>query len=261
MTSLPAEPAVAADPAAASIEPLAAWARRNGALSLNLGSLEGGGRRWGGQVDDGEERIEFVVSPADRSELLRRMRTMARRGARRAERHGVVIERGLEGDTPVFARLFESTIARLKRDKDIHVGRFDKQRFASNLAMLITSQHGRLYLARLEDDYVGGCFFGVAGTSAYYLYNGSTESALRVGATPLTLLQAMTDFSEEAFTRINLGGVPASARQETSPDHGLYEFKLGLGTEPVECHGGRVRLRPVRLKLLDVASSLRARTQ
>jgi lipid II:glycine glycyltransferase (peptidoglycan interpeptide bridge formation enzyme) len=70
----------------------------------------------------------------------------------------------------------------------------------------------------------------------------------------------MTDLSAEGFDRINLGGVPATARDPASPDHGLYTFKLGLGGEPTPCVGGRLRLRPIRLALFDLARSVRARS-
>jgi lipid II:glycine glycyltransferase (peptidoglycan interpeptide bridge formation enzyme) len=151
-------------------------------------------------------------------------------------------------------------LTRLRRDKRVALGNVDTNRFTAGLRVLLGSGRARLYLARFDNEYVAGCVFGVAGGNAFYLYNGSSETALRVGATPLTLLRAMTELSEEGFERINLGGVPASARDPASPDHGLYTFKLGLGGEPALCRGGRVSLRPIRLTLFDLARSVRART-
>jgi hypothetical protein len=241
------------------VEPLVSWARREGFIALRLGSFEGGGRVWHGDLRDCRERIEFLASPGEERELWRRMRKGSRSGIRRAERLGVEVERAGEAQAALFADLFESTAVRLRREKQVELGRIDTARFAASLEALLASRRGRLYLARFDNEYVAGCFFGVAGGSAYYLYNGSTEEALRVGATPLTIFRALTEFSEEAFERINLGGVPASARDPGSPDHGLYAFKLGLGTEPVICHEGRIRLHPFRLRLFDIARSIRGR--
>jgi hypothetical protein len=257
--SFDAPPAVGDHGPMPGIEPLVSWARREGAIELRLGSFEGGGRPWHGDLRDCDERIEFLASPGDESELRRRMRRSGREGIRRAVRHGVEVERAEEAQATLFANLYASMASRLKREKQVELGSIDPERFGANLEGLLASQHGRLYLARLDGEYIAGCFFGVAGHTATYLYNGSTDAALRVAATPLTLLRAMTEFSEEGFERINLGGVPASARDPSSQDHGLFAFKSGLGTEPVVCRGGRIRVHRMRLRLLDFARSIRAR--
>ena len=240
-----------------SLESVAAWARSQGAVALALNSFDSGGRSWQGDLHDCNERIEFLAPPGDERELRRRMR---RQGAalNRAGRLGVEIARGDEAQASRFAQLYASTVARLKENKGVALGSINTHRFAGGLSALLSSRRARLYLARLDGEYIAGCVFGVAGENAYYLYNGSTETALRVGATPMTLLMAMTELSEDGFKRINLGGVPSSARHPDSPDHGLYSFKLGLGAEPVVCRGGRVRLRPIRLTLLEMARSISA---
>jgi hypothetical protein len=255
--SFDAPPTVAKSASMPSLESVVAWARRQGAVVLALNSFDSGGRSWRGDLHDCNERIEFLARPGDERELRRRMR---RQGAalNRAERLGLEIDRGDEAQAFRFAELFASTVARLKEDKGVALGSVNTHRFAAGLSALLASKRARLYLARLDGEYVAGCVFGVAGENAYYLYNGSTETALRVGATPMTLLRAMTDLSEDGFERINLGGVPSSAREPGAPDHGLYSFKLGLGGEPVICRGGRVRLRPIRLTFLEIARSISA---
>jgi lipid II:glycine glycyltransferase (peptidoglycan interpeptide bridge formation enzyme) len=148
-------------------------------------------------------------------------------------------------------------VHRLRNTKGVALGDVSTGRFAAALEVLIAAQRGRLYLASLDGEFIAGCFFGSVGDSAYYLFNGSTETALRTGATPSVLFHAVTDLSSEGFARINLGGVPASARERTSPDHGLYVFKRGLGAEPMLCQGGRLRLRVGRAVLFDVARRFR----
>jgi hypothetical protein len=259
VVSFDAPPAIGEDGSMPSIEPLVSWARHEGVIELKLGSFEGGGRPWHGDLRNCHERIEFRASPGDERELQRRMGRDRRQRILRAKRHGVQVERADEAQAALFADLFASMAARLERKKHVNLGSTDTLRFTAGLEGLLASRRGRLYLARLDKEYVAGIFFGVAGRTAYYLYNGSTDTALRVGATPLTIFHAMTDFSEEGIERINLGGVPATARDPSSQDHGLFTFKLRLGTEQVECRGGRVPLRPFRLKLFDVARTIRAR--
>ena len=45
-----------------------------------------------------------------------------------------------------------------------------------------------------------------------------------------------------------VGGVPMSAQEPSSVDHGLYQFKLGLGTSPFPCVGGSLIIRPTRAR-------------
>jgi hypothetical protein len=251
-------PAAAKD-AIPELAPLIAWARDEGAALVTLGSFDSSGRSWHGELRDCNERIEFLVAPGDEDELRRRMRR-TRAALHRAERLGVEVERADDSKAQQFAQLFESTVARLRRDKRVALGGVETDRFSAGLEVLLRCERARLYLARLEDAYVAGCVFGVAGGNAFYLYNGSSEAALRAGATPFTLLKAIAELSAGAFERINLGGVSASARDPASPDHGLYTFKRGLGGEPAVCHGGRVWVRPVRAALLELARAMRARS-
>jgi Acetyltransferase (GNAT) domain len=256
--SFDAPPATAPGAAAPSVEKLAAWARDEGAIALVLGSFDGANRSWRGELHDCDERIEFLAAPGGEHELWRRMRKGSRSAVRRAERLGVEVERVGEPHVARFVALFASTVERLRTTKRVSLGHVNSRTFADGLEVLLASQRARLYLARVDGEHVGGCFFGVEGRSAYYLFNGSSATALRVGATPLMLLRALSEFSEEGMNTINLGGVPASAREPSSPDHGLYAFKLGLGAEPSLCRGGQLRLRPIRYALLDIARSVRA---
>jgi Acetyltransferase (GNAT) domain len=255
--SFDAAPAVADGAARPHIDSLVDWARSEKAVLLTLDSFDSGARPWHGDLHDRAERIEFLVPPSSEQELRRRMRR-TRAAVHRAERLGVEVESVGETHVPAFARLFDSTLTRLRREKGVALGGVDPNRFTESFNALLSAERARLYLARLDDEYVAGCVFGIAGPNAFYLYNGSSETALRVGATPFILLRAMTDLSEEGFTRINLGGVPATAQKPASPDHGLYTFKLGLGGEPSPCLGGRLTLSRTRLRLLDLARSVRA---
>jgi len=249
-------PPACARGSSASVEPLAAWARREGAIQLTLGSFDGGERSWCSGLRDRHERLEFIARPGSETEVRKRMRRQ-HNALERAERLGVEVSLGDVSRTLDFAHLYATTVRRLRNTKGVALGEVSTGRFAAAVEVLITSKRGRLYLASLDGELIAGCFFGSVGDSAYYLFNGSTDTALRVGATPSVIFRAVTDLSSQGFAKINLGGVPASARERTSPDHGLYVFKRGLGTQPVLCQGGRIRLRAGRAALFDVARRFR----
>ena len=61
----------------------------------------------------------------------------------------------------------------------------------------------------------------------------------------------MRRYREEGLLRMNIGGVPASATEESSPVFGLYGYKAGLGGIREACATGFKILKPLRQKTLD----------
>jgi lipid II:glycine glycyltransferase (peptidoglycan interpeptide bridge formation enzyme) len=188
------------------------------------------------------------------------MRKGTRGSIKRAEKLGVEVRRtDAPDDLLAFAKLYKETLDRLERKKGVRAAAVDPFQLAASLQLLTSSGTGRLYLAFAEGAEITGCFFTTFNRSAYYLLNGANGRALQIGGTPLTLLKALEDFAHEGFTRINLGGVAAEAASPASPDHGLYAFKLGLGTSPVSCTSGRLLVRPLRASAVKLALKVRRR--
>jgi hypothetical protein len=221
---------------------LTAWARDRSALEIGLGSYDSHDSCWRNGGGDGD-RVEFLVEPGRPDDLRRRMRKGARSSISRARRLGVEAAVGAEGDIREFVTLYAATVDGLRARKGVRMS-LDRERLADGLKILLVGGRARLYIARQQGTPVAACVFGCFGRSAYYLLNGAGGAARSTGATPYLLHSALSDLSEDGYTSLNLGGVASAASDPSSLDHGLYQFKLGLGGTPVACSGERVTLRP-----------------
>jgi GNAT acetyltransferase-like protein len=240
------------------VSPLRDWARTDRSIvELTLGSFDARQAWSPSPPPRPEERIEFILPPAEEAKLRAGMRQMTRRAIRRAEKLGLEVrtEAGPE-HLKAFALLYKDTLSRLEATKEIQVPALDPEEFADSLRPLVEAGRGRLYTAWQDDTPHSACLFGVFNDGAFYIHNGATESARRSGATPLCLLAAARDLFASGALRINMGGVPANARNPASPDHGLYAFKLGLGTEAVARVGGTLVPRPLRARGAALARRL-----
>jgi Acetyltransferase (GNAT) domain len=243
------------------VSALRTWARENRTVvAVSLGSFDARLEWSPSGPPEPEERCEFLRARADETELRAGMRQMTRRAIKRAEKLGLQARPTVEpAQLRAFADLYLTTLSRLEATKGVPAPVLDAESFAQSLRLLVDAGRGRLYMASDGGAPQAGCFFGVFHDSAFYIHNGAAEAARRSGATPLCLLAAMRDLSASGVLRINLGGVPADAGDPASPDHGLYEFKLGLGTEPVRRVGGTLVTRPLRARATGVAQRLLAR--
>jgi hypothetical protein len=232
------------------------WMRtQRGVADACLGSLDSDG----GWEDCPEPatRIEFHVEPASEDELLSRMRTLARRSIRRAERAGIEID----DDSPrlsEFVELYGATLRRLHTVKGIATTLGDPERLTQRLTSLRDAGVARLFLASASGVPVAGCLFTGFGERSFYLLGGTSEAGRQTGATAAILHRAMSRFSAEGFQRINLGGVSPGAHEAAAPDHGLYAFKLGLGAVPHPCRDVSIIVRPARRRLVATARAARS---
>jgi GNAT acetyltransferase-like protein len=239
------------------------WARPRSVVEVRFGSYDGVERHWAESLARPTARLEFPVRPAPSSELRRRMRKRTRSYINRAQRNGIRVQLSADrAEIAAFVTLHAATLARLKRRKgDVVSYRIDPTRHIAWLERMIQGGRANLYLAFDGSRPIAGCVFGVFGRSAYYWLNGASERALEVRATPLVLWHALSELSDTGYRRLSLGGVPAGAREPSSPDHGLYWFKLGFGADPTPCTSGASTLKPIRLAVIRIAQRvLRAAT-
>ena len=105
---------------------------------------------------------------------------------------------------------------------------------------------------------------GVCGANAYYIYGGATPEGLTLNAPKGLLWFAIQKEYEQGVREFNLGGMPASAAQPSSLDHGLYQFKTSFGGAERSCISGRKVFRPIlttiQTGLRDVNQSIRDRS-
>jgi hypothetical protein len=243
------------------IEPLRVWAAHfPGIVGITLGALDAR-VPWSPSDPPGAiRRHEFLLSTATPGSFLDGMRPMQRRSVARARRDGVEIRRATTpADLHTFVRLREETSARLRATKGVRVDHTDPSDAAPGLAILTDSGRARLYLAERGAEPVAACLFACFAGSAYYLQAGGNDAGRRLHAAPLVFLEAFEDLARDGFRRINLGGVDAQAENADHPDHGLYTFKLGLGSQPIEGVAGALRVKPLRGRMVDLAVRIRRR--
>jgi hypothetical protein len=241
------------------VTPLQRWARdeTSSVVEIHLGSFDAR-RQWlEGTPPRASHRFEFLLEPGDQDAVFRRMRKGTRYSIRRAERLGVTVARAEDAaGLRDFAELYRETRNRLTRAKGVNPSTRTAARHVATLEQLTQRDAARLFLAYHEDQPAAGCLFGVFGERAYYLQGGSNEQSRASGAVHLALFRAFEALAAEGVTTVNLGGVSAEAQQPGSLDHGLYEFKRGMGAEPVPCTGGTAAVRPVRGRLAHVARGI-----
>jgi hypothetical protein len=240
------------------VEPLRRWAaapeRRPRLIEVQLGSFDPRSEWAPGEPPHPVPRVEFVVGTLEPEAILRSMRKGIRGQINKARRLGVEVRAGsTAADLLVFARLYERTARRLLATKGVAPNAARPEARAQTLEILARRGAARLYLAELDGTPVAGCLFGIWDGTAYYLQNGADGRARDCAAVHRVLHHAISEFAAEGFTRVNLGGVPATARDESSVDHGLYQFKSGFGTERIACLGGMLVLRAGRVRALTMA--------
>ena len=228
---------------------------QRGVADACLGSLDSDGG-WE-PCPEPATRIEFHVEPASDDELLRRMRTLARRSIRRAERAGTEIDDD-SPRLPEFVELYGATLRRLHTVKGVATTLGDADRLTQRLTSLREAGVARLFLASASGLPVAGCLFTSFGQRSFYLLGGASDAGRQTGATAAILHRAMSQFSAEGFQRINLGGVSAGADDAAAPDHGLYAFKLGLGAVAHPCRDVFLVVRPARRRLVTAARAARS---
>src|SRR5439155_10029345 len=187
--------------------------------------------------------------------LWRGIRKDQRERIRRLEREGVVVEmdatrEGVKGLKAV------REVTQSKRDQQGLGYELSKdEAFYERLyAHLVQRGVARLFVARYAGQVIAALFFATFNRRAYSVFSGSTDIGYRVGAQSGLFWTAVETFKAEEFRELNRGGVPVSAARETDPLHGIYLFKLRLGTTPSVCHSGEKVLSPVRERLVQLCN-------
>jgi lipid II:glycine glycyltransferase (peptidoglycan interpeptide bridge formation enzyme) len=197
------------------------------------------------------QRLEFSLDLSRETESLwRGIRKDQRERIRRLEREGVAIEieatrEGVKG----LQAVREATQAKRDQQGLGYEISMDEAFYERLYAHLVQRGVARLFVARHAGQVIAALFFATFNRRAYSVFSGSTDLGYRVGAQSGLFWTAVETFKAEGFCELNRGGIPASAARETDPLHGIYLFKLRLGTTPSVCHSGEKVLSPVRDRL------------
>lgn len=203
-------------------------------------------------------RIEFCVDlTRDLDGLWKAMRKDHRERVKRLKREGVFVEVGnSREDLRGLKDAREFTQARRsQRGQGYEISQEEK--FYEQLDQLIVKRGaGRLFVARRGSEIVASIFFLTFNGRANSVFSGSTDLGYKVGAQSGLFWSAVEHFKSEGFHELNRGGLPASAENESDPLHGIYLFKLRLGTTPQICRSGVKVLSPLRQRLRRLRRSL-----
>jgi GNAT superfamily N-acetyltransferase len=239
-----------------------AVARRFGCRRLRLSSMMSGDSELlpGPQGYAETQRFEFVVDlTRSTDELWQGVRKDQRERIRRLDREGVTVEIGstrcdIDGLRAVRESTQEKRVGRgqeydLPADREFYDKLFDH---------LIARGGARLLLAQRNGETLAALFFLTFNGRACSMFSGSTALGYRLGAQSKLFWGAVEMFKKDGYGELNRGGVPASAADESDPQHGIYQFKLRLGTTPRLCRSGEKILSPMRDRLARLRDSLRA---
>jgi len=232
----------------------------SGALELTLGSFGTPGHRdeieqLGYQLKD---RYEFVL-PLRRTdeEILSAMERRRRRTLQKARDAGVTIEiLQFEEGIPELRRLQQFTKERLEQRGaivDFGTVRPPEQDAAREL---VNAGRADLVGARHDGRLVSVSLYTKMSGLVYSTLAGHAPEAYQLNAYTLLLWTVLRRYREEGHQRLNIGGVPAAAAEETSPDHGLYLYKAGMGGAQEACSTGSKILKPARHKAIERARAL-----
>lgn len=237
------------------------FARHDGCRQLTLSSVMSGESPFV-PAEHGyrpSERIELVADlrePLD--SLWRSIRKDQRERIRRLDREGVVITRGTTRVAlDALRAVRESTQAKrvgLGQEYDLPA----EPRFYDHLfTYLVAPGAAQLFVASKADEPIAAILFLTFNGRACSVFSGSSPAGYKLGAQGGLFWAAAGSFHAAGFRELNRGGVPASAAAETDPLHGIYAFKLRLGTTPQVCRSGEKVLSAARDRVFRLRERLR----
>lgn len=205
------------------------------------------------------ERVEFSLDLLrDAEALWQGIRKDQREKIRRLKREGVVITEGTSlEDLRALGAAREATQARRDERGQGYDLPTDGGLYEALYRHLMSQGAARLFIARQADTVLAAILFSTFNGRAYSVFSGSTENGYRLGTQSGLFWAAVETFKAEAFRELNRGGVPGSAAVEGDPLHGIYTFKLRLGTTPQGCRSGVKVLNSLRHGLRRFRDRLR----
>jgi peptidoglycan pentaglycine glycine transferase (the first glycine) len=254
---------------AAAIRPLA---RRQRAICLKIepdledssdlaGRLQAAGFHPSSQPIQPRRTI-VVDLDAEPEAILARMKQKTRYNIRLAERKGVAVRPGDEGDLPAFCRLMEDTA---RRDGfAIH----SRAYYETAHRLFVPAGQGRLFLAEYAGRVLAGLLAVALGDTACYLYGASSDEGRELMPSYLLQWEAMVWARERGCRFYDLWGVPdedeptleAEFAQRGDGLWGVYRFKRGFGGRLVRTVGAwDLVYAPVRYWLYNTALRLQNR--
>jgi len=203
----------------------------------------------GAGFGDVQPRYVFQVPLADQTEasLLTSFNQLWRRNIKKAEKSGVVVQRGTADDLPEFHAVYVETA---HRDRFTPRGLAYFQRMFAAMSAEDPDRI-RLYLARYEGKVIAATTWVRVGRHVWYSYGASSNEGRDVRPSNAIQWRMMVDALESGATVYDMRGITDTLDPD---DHlfGLLQFKLGTGGMAREYVGEwDFALRPLMAKAFD----------
>lgn len=183
-------------------------------------------------------QTNVIWLPNDEDRILEKMDGNYRRNIKKAVRHGVMVteetsEEGLSKFYDVLNEIFKNTkyVMHGKKYFDIVF----KELYKDGLV--------RILLAKLDDNTLGGYFYGLNANTAYELYGGVTKEGRNNEAGYLLKWEAIKYFKKIGLVYYDQWGV-APQNVKNHPLYSITNFKKGFG-------GKYIEYLPQHVKILD----------
>jgi hypothetical protein len=193
-------------------------------------------------------RLDHRVSIGpDFATTLSRMATAHRRKIRKALTAPFTFE---EQSTPEGAlrmhAVHEETFVRRHAlgQKETHAWRIED--FRRRMDAYLRQGIIRFHFTVLDGETLSAMGTMSFGRTSYYLVGGTTREGYERDAAYAMFAHTFQRLITEGITEFNLGGTGFDAREESSPDHGLYRFKVGYGGRAFDCAHVHMRVIPWR---------------
>jgi len=121
--------------------------------------------------------------------------------------------------------------------------------------ILLEGKAARVLAGMVSGEPASAGLFACWNGLVYYMLSGHSAQGLKAQAPTLMLWEAIRSFRREGARRFNLGGCGAEAVEPDSPEHGVYMYKKGFGTNCLTCTSGRKVLRQTASKLVGMLRS------
>jgi peptidoglycan pentaglycine glycine transferase (the first glycine) len=189
------------------------------------------GFRISGRAVQPPTTIVVGLEPGE-DEILKQMKPKTRYNIGLAERKGVTVREGDEGDVSLFYELMEET-----KDRDAF-GIHEEAYYREAWRIFAPLDRARLFLAYYGEEPLAGLMAFAFGSRAYYLYGASSDRRRNLMPNHLLQWRAMLWARARGCTTYDLWGIPDEAGEDEEDMEevlgrgglwGVYRFKRGFG--------------------------------
>jgi hypothetical protein len=119
---------------------------------------------------------------------------------------------------------------------------------------LVLTGNAIIFVASFNNIPVSCYIVSTFNRQASNLFGASNAMGYELNASFLLVWKIIEYLKEHDYLVLNIGAVPASSKEETDRDHGLYRHKKGFGAQTSVLRSGTVILHPIQHTVLSAIS-------